>query len=476
MFFYYFCSKILAMASTTFNFELASKPNKTGKYPIFLRITQNRKPVRIKTSVELEHKSDWNPKRKEVRLSEPNAIKWNAILAKELEAAKDKYRELKETSTATSLKIKEKIKSGETSKSFLQYARHRTQELYDNGNIRNYKKYNGFCNKLEKYQTDTHGVVRDLLFSEIDTSFLAKFETYLHTLRNEREPEKVLHVNTIQVCFNVFRAILRRAIEVDNMMPMEKNPFLTFKIKGIKTEKEKLDADEINRIKNLDLPQGSLIWNCRNYFLFSFYCAGIRVGDFIQLRWVNISNDGRIHYQMGKNHKVRDLILVEPAKQILEFYSHPKVKPTDYIFPILDPNADYAKAITQEEKDVLPSDVKEILFAQIGAKTALINKTLKKIASLAGIEKKLSFHISRHSFAKAAKQKGIDNAKVKDLLAHHSLKTTEGYMGNFDTAENDAALSSIFEEKPSVDIDTLVAQLKSLSKKQLKEVLKRVKA
>lgn len=464
------------MASITFNFELASKPNRAGKYPIFLRITQNRKSVRIKTSVELEHKSDWNPKRKEVRLSEPNAIKWNAILSNELEAAKDKYRELKETSSATSLKIKEKIKSGETSKSFLQYARHRTQELYDNGNIRNYKKYNGFCNKLEKYQTDSHGVVRDLLFSEIDTSFLAKFETYLHTLRNEREPEKVLHVNTIQVCFNVFRAIIRRAIEVDNMMPLEKNPFLTFKIKGVKTEKEKLDSDEIERIKNLDLPQGSLIWNCRNYFLFSYYCAGIRVGDFIQLRWVNISNDGRIHYQMGKNHKMRDLILVEPAKQILGFYRHPEAKATDYIFPILDSNADYAKAITQEEKDVLPSDVKKILFAQIEAKTALINKTLKRIASSAGIEKKLSFHISRHTFAKAAKQKGIDNAKVRDLLAHHSLKTTEGYMGYFDTAENDAALSSVFEEKPSVDIDTLVAQLKSLSKKQLKEVLKRVKA
>ena len=464
------------MASTTFNFELASKPNKTGKYPIFLRITQNRKPVRIKTSVELERKSDWNPKRKEVRLSERKAIKWNAILAKELEAAKDKYRELKETSTATSLKIKEKIKNGETSKSFLQYARQRTQELYDNGNIRNYKKYNGFCNKLEKYQTDSHGVVRDLLFSEIDTSFLAKFETYLHTLRNEREPEKVLHVNTIQVCFNVFRAIVKRAIEVDNIMPMEKNPFLSFKIKGVKTDKEKLDADEIEKIKELDLKEGSLIWHCRNYFLFSFYCAGIRVGDFIQLRWGNISNDRRIHYQMGKNHKVRDLVLVEPAKRILDYYHHPKVKATDYIFPILDPNAEFAKAVTQEEKDVLPPDIKEKMFAQIGAKTALINKELKKIANMAEIEKKLSFHISRHSFAKAAKQKGVDNAKVKELLAHSSLKITEGYMGNFDTADNDAALSSIFEEKTTIDIDNLVAQLKSLSKKQLKEVLKRIKA
>ena len=49
-------------------------------------------------------------------------------------------------------------------------------------------------------------------------------------------------------------------------------------------------------------------------------------------------------------------------------------------------------------------------------------------------------------------------------------------MGNFDTADNDAALSSIFEEKPSINIDSLVAQLKSLSKEQLDEVLKRVKA
>ena len=188
MFFYYFCSRILTMASITFNLELASKTNKAGKYPIYLRITQNRKLIRLKTSVELERKSDWNPKKKEIRPSEPNAAKWNEILAKEVEAAKDKYRELKETGAATSVKIKEKINSGETSKSFLQYARRRTQELYDNGNIRNYKKYNGFCNKLETYLTDSHGVAHDLLFSEIDTAFLAKFESYLHTLRNERNP------------------------------------------------------------------------------------------------------------------------------------------------------------------------------------------------------------------------------------------------------------------------------------------------
>ena len=66
---------------------------------------------------------------------------------------------------------------------------------------------------------------------------------------------------------------------------------------------------------------------------------------------------------------------------------------------------------------------------------------------MAEIEKKLSFHISRHSFAKIAKQKGTDNAKLKDLLAHSSVKITEGYMGSFDTSENDKALKTFFRKK-----------------------------
>ena len=86
------------------------------------------------------------------------------------------------------------------------------------------------------------------------------------------------------------------------------------------------------------------------------------------------------------------------------------------------------------------------MYTRIGAKTALINKELKRIANMAGIEKKISFHVSRHSFAKAAKKKGVDNLKVQELFAHSSLKITEGYMGHFESAENDAALASVFED------------------------------
>ena len=85
------------------------------------------------------------------------------------------------------------------------------------------------------------------------------------------------------------------------------------------------------------------------------------------------------------------------------------------------------------------------------------------------------FHLARHSFAKVAKQKGVDNSKVKELLAHSSLKITEGYMGNFDTAENDKALENIFEDtKPNIDEATLLKQLQSLSPETLAALLAKV--
>ena len=461
--------------ATTFHFELNSTANKVGKYAIMLRITQNRKHKRLKTSIELNRKSDWNPKKEEVRTSEPNYEKWNDALAKEKEAARAKYQELKEEGLATADKIKKEITSSEKTSSFLTYARQRTQEIYDTGGIRNWKKYNGFCNKLEAYQTDKKGQLTDLTFAEITPAYLAKFEAYLHTLRNEREPEKMLHPNTIQVNLNIFRTLIRRAIDVEGLMKPEKNPFLTFKYNGVKTLKDKLDSEEIDRIESLDLPEGSLIWHCRNYFLFSFYCAGIRVGDLIQLRWGNITSEGRICYEMGKNHKARDLKLVEQARKILSYYHKVGVKSAEYIFPLLDNHATWAKAVTQEEKDVMPADLKKLLFNQVSAKTALINKELKKIAALAGIENQISFHVSRHSFAKIAKQKGIDNSKVKDLLAHSSLKITEGYMGNFDTSENDKALESVFETKKGVaDESALLKQLQSLSPEALASLLAQV--
>ncbi len=458
----------------TFAKELNHRPNRQGNYAVFLRVTQDRKIKRVKTTIELRNKKDWNPTKQEIRTSNPDHKLLNDQLDKELEKLKQTYRMLADSGEASKERIiKEAYHSEETaSPSFLEYVKKRTDEIYDAGQYRNYKKYKDFYNKLTAFQTK-RGKVVDVTFKEITSSYVARFHSYLLTLPNERDPKKVLHPNTIEAILNKFKVIVKRAVEIDKIIAFSDNPFLTFKYHGVKTVKEKLDENELHAIIALDLEPYSLIWHCRNYFMFSFYCAGIRAGDLIQLRWSNITSTGRINYQMGKNHKTRDLVLVPQALEILGYYRRPDSKPSDYIFPLLDNDASWAKAITQTDKDVLSRTEKQALYDTVSSKNALINKELKKIARLAGISKPFSFHISRHTFARLAKEKGIDNNHVKSLLAHSSLQITEGYMGNFDTASDDKALSSLFETSKSEEEKQkeLLGQLKQLPPEVLEKII-----
>ena len=461
-------------SNTTFGFMLANHPNRFGLYPIMFRITRDRKTKRVKTGIEVK-KSDWNQKAKNykhIRSSCADSEVLNQMLADILKKFQHTYSELKEDGMATSDNIINKVKSCEVSESFLVYAKNRTQEIFNAGGVRNWKKYNGFCNKMESFLA-ANGK-KDVLFADITPSFLSDFDAYLHTLPNERQPEKLLHPNTIQVVLNIFKTIINRAIAIDKKIKPENNPFLTFKYKGIKTEKGKLNSDELNTILGLELEKNSLIWHCRNYFFFSFYCAGIRAGDLIQLRWCNIKGN-RLNYQMGKNHKVRDLELVPQALDILKNYYSENTKSTDYIFPLLDNTKVWASYVTQEDKDRMKPELKKDLFNTISAKNALINKELAKIQKLACIDTKISFHISRHSFAKAAKENGLDNLEVKALLGHTNISTTQKYMGDFDVSRTDKALESVFAPTKKEDEATrLLKQLQGLSPDVLAQVLKQL--
>ncbi len=324
-------------------------------------------------------------------------------------------------------------------------------------------------NKLEKFLK--HEKKSDLLFVEITPSFLSQFENFLHSLNNQRHPERVLHTNYIQVIMKSFRALLRDAIKEKIIDPLS-DPFINFPITGVETEKEKLNLDEIRLIEALSLEEGSLIWHCRNAFLFSFYCAGVRAGDLLQLRWCNITSDGRLKYQMGKNHKSRDLVLVEPAQMILKYYKKEGSKKESYIFPFMDETKPYAYAIDLKERDTLPIELKKRLLNDVSAKNALLNKYLKKIAEMAGIGKKVSMHISRHSFAKVAKDEGVDNLHLKSLMAHSSIKVTETYMGNFDTQKTDEAMQHIFSNNETTsEKERLMKLLEGMDAQQISTLL-----
>ena len=456
----------------TFTFEIKNRPNRAGKFPIYLRITQNRKHKRIKTTIELNRMNDFNPKAKQdnwIKKQEPNHKKWNDILAKELERGKDAFRKLEEEGMATSAISSIIAEQGKPS-SFLDYARERTNENFSEGGIRIWRIYNGFCNKLEAFLKENKKT--DLPFAELSPALLSKFKSYLHTLHNVREPEKMLHPNTIALNLRIFKTIVNKAVK-EGLIKPEKNPFLSFENKTIKTTKEKLTDEELERIKNLELAEGSRIWDARNIFLFSFYCAGIRIGDLLQLRWMNTTPEGRLIYYMGKNHKKRDLLLIQPAKEILQLYWKEGAKPTDYIFPLLDNDQPFAGAIMPEDKETLSPAMKQKLIEQVSSKTSIVNNNLKKIKELAGLNKKLTSHIARHTFAYKAKQAGIPDGRIKGILAHSSLKVTEGYMGEFSTEEDDRVLSSIFEESsPKARIMAKINEMKPEDLERLMDIIK----
>lgn len=431
----------------TFRFEISNKPNRNKKYMLMLCVTVAGKRKRVKTPIELDRPGDFNPKcRGEnwVRASVRDAKLYNTQLANILVRAKETYRDLDGDGEVSSAKVTREMQTEYVSPSFMAFARERAQMIYDNGGWRNWRKYCGLINKLDAFRKKRR--MPDITIDDLTVDLLTRFDNFLHKWENEREPGKLLHPNTIEVQFNILRTLIHRAIEV-GIMEASKDPFLVFKYKGVKTVKEKLSEEEMNRIIALELEPGSLIWHCKNYFLFSYYCAGIRAADLIQLRWRNVTESGRLHYQMGKNHKDRDLVLVEQALEILSYYHSEDVTPDDYIFPLLDSKDPYAKFVTQADKDRMKPDMRHQLYKHISAKNALINKYLKKIAEKAEVTTNLTMHISRHAFAHIAQEAGAESSAIKNILGHSNLATTERYMGSFDTTKTDNTLRSLFAKK-----------------------------
>lgn len=455
----------------SFAFQIDSRANRMGKFSIFIRITQNRKKKYIKTSVAVSNKNLFNKNAKNenwIRQSDPEYAKKNETLAKELAEAKAAYSDiLEEQEVVTPYLIKAKVEEAPVAASFLEFAKEHCEDLHSNGQIRYWKQFRDLTHKLELFRKTRR--LPDILFVDLTVPFLDKFEKFLQRLPNQRDKEKVLNKNTVLNNMKRLRTLTRKAVRL-GLLSADKDPFLNYEFHWLPTTKDKLEVDEIDSVIKLGLEEGSMQWHTRNCFLFSFYCAGIRVGDLLQLRWRNVEG-GRLTYQMGKNHKMRDLILIPQAKAILGNYDREGKQRDDYIFPLLDNAKGYAKAVTQDEKDTMSVELKTALFNDISAKTAVLNKHLKELAEMAGIEKHMSFHVSRHSFAKLAKDKGTNSGVVQGLLAHSSLKTTEGYMGQFDTSVEDAAMEKIFDTSSESQLESLIESLTPEQREALAKML-----
>lgn len=400
----------------SFNVELNSKPVTGSKeYNILLRITVNRKHARLGLMYSIDPKH-FNPKGKigkNVRTSHPNHVRINKHIEDKVTLAKDIITDLENNGKLITAQIIKTRMFEPKSHDFLKFSEDFIAELKQNKKIGNYKKYTAVLNSVKEFID-----YKSLYFEEIDPSFLNRYQSQLKTEGKE--------LTTIHGYLSKIRAIFNKAIQNGNL-DLTATPFINYKIKQGRPNKDRLNVEEIIKIEELSLPDDSLLEHVRNAFLFSFYNAGIRISDILLMTWDNIKED-RLIYTMYKTNKVLSLKLKMKPLAILEKY---KGSDESFIFPFLSDRYDYSDPM--------------FLHNQIGAKTALINKYLKDIATKAKINKKITTHTARHSFADIARQKTDNLYNLSKTLGHSNLKVTEAYLSSFDDKAVDDTLDKVFK-------------------------------
>jgi integrase len=90
---------------------------------------------------------------------------------------------------------------------------------------------------------------------------------------------------------------------------------------------------------------------------------------------------------------------------------------------------------------------------KISSSVSLINKSLKEISNIVGIDKKISNHWSRHTITSISKSLGVDLYELKNWLGHTSVKTTENYVNTITThssVRNSTKVKNLLENPNSL--------------------------
>ena len=419
------------MRKITLNFEVSAKAKKNGTYPIYLRITEDCQHFKQVLNVYVHNRKNFNAQAKKeawISIRETHSKLFNSKLSTVLESAHKIMVELDRRDELSANNLITQLKGGKSSDSFLDFIERKIQERLDKRQYSNATTFRYLKQKLELY---TNG--RDVLFKNLTYSFISEFEHYL--IKDGSKRKNQLSQRTIYSMFCRFKTLYREAV-VEEYIINQNNPFDKMKIKKNKSVKIALTKEELEKINNLNLEySNSELWHVRNYFMFSVYMAGIRIGDILDLKWKNIENE-RLVYEMQKTKSHCSLIIHERAQKILDLYKKKNSKLTDYIFPIMMmyENEKYkSKKLTEMQKRNRKT-----------GRIAIINKQLKALAQEAGITKNLSSHIARHTFANIASQSDIGVYNISQLMKHSSIAMTQNYLNDLNESARDKCLVRVF--------------------------------
>jgi len=366
------------------------KKDRQGKCPLYLRVTYNRKTKYSYLDLKIDAKF-WIKDKGRVKSSYPNSVRFNNRLAKVIYDAESKILEAHEARTHP-LGLS---KSTDFNNDFFLFADHHLQMRMSEEKIGTHDKEKAIIQKLRRYVGKGKFEFRD-----ITIEFLDRYKVHLQKKYKNK-------VNTIHSNFKTIRTIFNKA-EKYGLVIREYNPFIYYKLKKEATSREFLTLEELRKIRELELDPSTMIYHHRQLFLFACSACGLRVSDLLTLRPEHIQ-DGYLDLQMSKVAKRIRFKLLPEANAILDEYFD---KNERYVFPLLQ----LADKATLKERD-----------KKISRCTSLYNKNLKIIASRSGINKHLTSHVARHTFATLSLSQGLRIEYVSRLLGHSSIRTTQIY-------------------------------------------------
>ncbi len=395
-----------------------NKASKDGLAPIYMRITVNGK--RSEISIKRKISSDkWN--------KEAGKVVGNSIEIRELnrylnslkhKVYKIQEKLFEENRQVSALLIKNIFSGREENQKLLlkifQDHNNQVEKLvgkeYASGTLERYKtakKHIEAFLKLE-YKLD------DISVRDVNHKFIDGFEYYLKTERN------CSHNTAIKYLTN-FKKIIRIAYANDWI---SKDPFYNWKARLKTVDREFLSKEDIQKLVDKEFSIKRLE-QVKDVFLFSCF-TGLAYADVKKLSTndliLGIDGNKWIKTKRTKTKTQSNIPLLATAEAILEKYKElPNLADNQFLLPVLS--------------------------------NQKMNAYLKEIADVCDINKNLTFHLARHTFATTITlTNGVSIESVSKMLGHKSLKTTQHYAKILDRKVSDDMnqLRNILNSKKSV--------------------------
>lgn len=365
------------------------KQKKDGSVPVYCRITIDGKEARFGMKKNIDPKL-WNVKEGKATGKSTESSEINALLEKTKAGIHKIYRDIQERENAVSAEKVKNIFLGIDSKQYmlLKAFDEHVEEKFNLIGKRivksTYNRYYYLRIRLSEFLTEKYHL-SDIPLREINYQFIRDFEMYLLIVRGNKQ-------STIAQYLINLKKIVELAYKNEWIF---RNPFINYKIEDEKSERGYLTQREVEILMNWKLDKK--LERTRDVFIFCCF-TGLSYIDVFKLtkEQVNLSIDGQ-QWIMGKREKT-DM---------------------DYFIPVME----IPKKILEKYKNETFKDGK-LLPVKV---SLTVNRHLKEISDICGINKHLTFHLSRHTFATLTMSKGVSLESVSKMLGHKNIQTTQIY-------------------------------------------------